>query len=264
MNGPFVVAQAQTGTTGTPVQVIKLTKPPSGQTEIFHASFTGLVKIDFTAIANQKITLYHDNTNQTLHIIFADGSQAIIQPFFDSTGNILSNLLVEVGPNQDLTGAQFAAQFPITEDQTVLPAAGGPGNNASGADFHNPSVDALLVGPPLPLLPPEELPPVNFLTNEAPALNAVNLIPTVSGTVLGIVEEEQLHPQIILESGINTSVGDGNEDTHDLSGNDTDGLPAGQCNPVFHRHARPAGDRRRSADHVPHQRRGERDDGPRQ
>ena len=224
MNGPFVVAQAQTGTTGTPVQVIKLTKPPSGQTEVFHASFTGTVKIDFTAIANQKITLFHDNTDQTLHIIFADGSQAIIEPFFDSTGNILSNLLVEVGPNQDLTGAQFAAQFPITEDQTVLPAAGGPGNNASGADFHNSSVDPLLVGPPLPLLLPEELPPVTFLTNEAPALNAVNLIPTVSGTVLGIVEEEALSQSVVQPP---SETGQGNEDTHDASGNDHDTADTG-------------------------------------
>src|SRR5579884_3074900 len=164
MTARFVVAQAQPGSGSAPVQVIKITKPPAGQTEIYHASFNGTVKIDFTAIANLQLTFYHDSKDQTLHIIFADGSQAIIQPFFDSTGNVLSNLLVEVAPDQDLTGSQFAQQFPITEDQSVLPAAGG--NVASGADFHNPTVDPLLVGPFLPLLPPEELPPVQFHNTE--------------------------------------------------------------------------------------------------
>ena len=81
MNGPFVVAQANSVNSGaTPVQVIKLIKPEAGHTEIFHASFTGLVKIDFSAIANEKITLFHDSKNQSLHIIFADGSQDIIEP----------------------------------------------------------------------------------------------------------------------------------------------------------------------------------------
>jgi len=218
MTARFVVAQAQPGSGSAPVQVIKITKPPAGQTEIYHASFNGTVKIDFTAIANLQLTFYHDSKDQTLHIIFADGSQAIIQPFFDSTGNVLSNLLVEVAPDQDLTGSQFAQQFPITEDQSVLPAAGG--NVASGADFHNPTVDPLLVGPFLPLLPPEELPPVQFheLQN---ALTEINLIPTVSGHVFGVVEEEQLNPQVFFGP---TEAGTGNEDTHDADGNDHDTL----------------------------------------
>lgn len=214
MNGPFVVAQASSNS-GQPVQTIKLTKPPAGQTETFHASFTGTVKIDFTGIADQKITLYHDNANQTLHVIFADGSQDIIEPFFDSTGNILANLIIEVGANQDLDGAQFASQFPITEDQSVLPAAGGTGN-ASGADFHSPTVDPLAVGTPLPLLLPEELPPVNFLQEEAPQIAQINLIPVVSGTVVGIVEEEALNQETVIQP---TEAGIGNEDTHDATGN---------------------------------------------
>jgi hypothetical protein len=227
MNGPFVVAQATGGAArsgSSPVQIIKIVKPPAGQTEVFHASFNGTVKIDFTAIANQKITLYHDNTNQSLHIIFADGSQAIIEPFFDSMGSILANLLIEVGPGQDLSGAQFAAQFPITEDQSVLPAAGEGGNVASGADFHNPTVDLLFGPPQLPLLPPEELP--NFALTGPIGPNSpqafIDLIPTVSGKFFGVVEEEQLTPQIIREPN---AAGQGNEDNNDVSGNDADNLP---------------------------------------
>ena len=93
MNGPFVVAQASNSSSSNsshssaaPVQIIKVIKPPAGETQVFHASFEGTVKIDFTAIANLQITLYHDNTDQTLHIIFTDGSQAIIEPFFELDG----------------------------------------------------------------------------------------------------------------------------------------------------------------------------------
>ena len=87
MSKQFIIAQAgSSGSTAAPVQIIKVIKPPAGHTEVFHASFTGAVKVDFTAIANEKITLYHDNTDQTLHIIFTDGSQAIIEPFFELDG----------------------------------------------------------------------------------------------------------------------------------------------------------------------------------
>ena len=89
MHGSFVVA-ANSGSASAsalkPVQIIKIVKPAAGQTEIFHASFEGSVKIDFTAIANEKVTLFHDSKNQSLHVIFTDGSQAIIEPFFDYDG----------------------------------------------------------------------------------------------------------------------------------------------------------------------------------
>lgn len=222
MNGPFVVAQAgssSSSSTASPVQIIKIVKPPAGQTEIFHASFTGLVKIDFTAIANERITFFKDNTNQSLHVIFADGSQAIIEPFFDSMG-VLSNLLLTVGPDQDLTGAQFAAQFPFSTDQAVLPA-GGPGGTPSGGDFHDPSVDPLAPIPLNTLLPPEELPPIVF-HETVPGLlpGQENLIPTVAGAVDVVVEEEEL-------SGpkIQTDAGWGNEDVNSLLGNDQDPVP---------------------------------------
>src|SRR4029079_7161161 len=105
MNGPFVVAQANTGgASATPVHVLKLIKPQAGQTDILHATFAGTVKIDFTAIANEKITLFHDSKNQSLHVIFADGSQIIIEPFFASRATVLAKLLFEMGPNQFYSG----------------------------------------------------------------------------------------------------------------------------------------------------------------
>ena len=104
-----------------PVQIIKIVKPAAGQTENFHASFDGTVKIDFTAIANEKVTFFHDNKNQSLHVIFADGSQVIIEPFFNSMA-VMSNFFFEMTPGEVLNSAEFASQFPITRDQSVLPA----------------------------------------------------------------------------------------------------------------------------------------------
>ncbi len=60
-------------------------------------------------------------------------------------------------PGREMSSSEFAAVFPITTDQSVLPAAGDQ-IPASGANFSNASVDPLLSPDPLPLLPPEELP----------------------------------------------------------------------------------------------------------
>src|SRR4029077_5482037 len=162
MRGSLVVASnsgAASQSTSKPVQIIKIVKPAAGHTETFHASFDGTVKIDFTAIANEKITLCHDNKNQSLHVIFADDSQVIIEPFFDSMA-VMSNLFFEMTPGQVLDSAQFASQFPITTDQSVLPAgAEGP---QSGAEFNHPSVHPLPRNVPLALPPPEELPAIVF------------------------------------------------------------------------------------------------------
>src|SRR6185437_2694592 len=113
----------------TPVQILKLVKPAAGRTENFYGSFDGSVKFDFTAIANEQVTFFHDSKNQSLHVIFTDGSQVIIEPFFDSMG-VLSALTE--GPAQ------------------------------SGAEFNDPSIDSLPPNIKLALLPPEELPSLVF------------------------------------------------------------------------------------------------------
>ena len=144
----------------SPVQIIKLVKPAAGRTENFYASFDGSVKLDFTAIANEQVTFFHDSKNQSLHVIFTDGSQVIIEPFFDSMG-VMPNFVFEMAPGEVLDSAQFASQFPITRDQSVLPAlTEGPAE--SGAEFNDPSIDSLPPNIKLALLPPEELPTFEF------------------------------------------------------------------------------------------------------
>src|SRR5207344_270840 len=143
----------------TPVQILKLVKPAAGRTENFYASFDGSVKLDFTAIANEQVTFFHDSKNHTLHVIFTDGSQAIIEPFFDSMG-VMPNFVFEMAPGQVLDSAEFASQFPITTDQSVLPTLAR--DPQSGAEFNDPSVDLLPPNSKLALLPEEELPTFVF------------------------------------------------------------------------------------------------------
>src|SRR5262245_57703677 len=172
MNGPFVVAQANTSsTTATPVQVLKLITPPAGQTEILHASFNGTVKIDFTAIANERIVIEKNTKDLSASIKFEDGAVIIIEPFFDAPGTILGNLIFEMGPNVIFSGQEFASKVQIAEAAIgdVLPAAG-PGGAAAGADFHGFSIDGLGLSNPLGLLPQEELPGLKFTNTGTPTL----------------------------------------------------------------------------------------------
>src|SRR5262245_10547920 len=115
MNAPFVVAQAAgKPVSATPQRVIKLTKPDGNQAVIVQLSYDQSIKLDLSAIANEKITLVH--IGEKLIILFDNQSSVTVQPFFDSTGAPLQNLTVEAAPGRDLTGAEFAAQFPITDD----------------------------------------------------------------------------------------------------------------------------------------------------
>src|SRR4051812_2442030 len=161
MNGPFQVAQASStgvSNSNTPPRVFKLTKPLTDQAVVINLGYDQKVQVDFSSIANEKITLVH--VGEKLIILFDNQSTVTVEPFFDSRHDALGNLTIEVSPGRELSVTEFASAFPITTDQSVLPAAGnGNGNaQASGAHFDNPAVDPLSSGDPLPLLPQETLP----------------------------------------------------------------------------------------------------------
>ena len=102
------------------------------------------------------MTLVH--IGEKLIILFDNNATVTVEPFFDSMGVPRQDLTVGV-PGRDLSGSEFASMFPITTDQSVLPAAGTAQTQpASGANFSNASVEPLLSPDPLPLLGPEELP----------------------------------------------------------------------------------------------------------
>src|SRR5881394_3191805 len=170
MNGQFQVAQASgTGVSNsnTPPRIFKLTKPLTDQSVVINIGYEQKVQVDFSAIANEKITLVH--IGEKLIVLFDNQSTVTVEPFFDSRHDALKNLTIEVAPGRDLSVSEFASTFPITTDASVLPAAGnGNGNaQASGAHFDNPAVDPLAVPNPLPLLPQEEL--GNFLVTNVTA-----------------------------------------------------------------------------------------------
>src|SRR5882724_7688030 len=142
MNGPFQVAQATgTGTssnTSVP-RIYKLTKPLTDQTVTVNLGYDQKVLVDFSAIANEKITLVH--IGEKLIILFDNHSTVTVEPFFDSRHDALKNLTIEIAPGRDLTVSEFASTFPITTDASVLPAAGTGGNaQASGGNFSDPLV----------------------------------------------------------------------------------------------------------------------------
>ena len=190
MNGPFQVAQANIAgqTAGKPpVRVVKIAKPFSEQSVVVPLSYDGSVKADLSAIAGEKITLVH--IGEKLIILFDNKSTITLEPFFDSTGKPLDSITVEVAPGRDLTGTEFATLFPVTEDQSVLPAAGEGGNaQASGANFTSVGVDPLALSGPLELLGQEELP--NFVITNLLTPTLTNDTPTVGQDALALDEDE--------------------------------------------------------------------------
>jgi hypothetical protein len=134
-------------------RTLKVTKPQGDQSIVLDLSDRNAT-FDLSAVADEKMTLV--KAGPKLIILFDNQSTVTVDPFFDFSGKPLAHLDVELGAGRAVNGEQFAQLFSITEDQSVLRAAGiiPP----SGADFHDASVDALPDGlRPLALLQHEGL-----------------------------------------------------------------------------------------------------------
>ncbi|WP_256808841.1 DUF5801 repeats-in-toxin domain-containing protein, partial [Bradyrhizobium sp. Bra64] len=201
MNAQFQVAQATgagNSNNASPPRIFKLTKPFADQAVVLNLGYDQKVQVDFSAIANEKITLVH--IGEKLIILFDNHSTVTVEPFFDSRHDQLGNLTIEVAPGRDLTVAEFASAFPIINDPSaasaVLPAAGdslGQNNaQASGANFSPFTVDPLPLVPTNDLAPQEELPgfQVNFPTGFIPQ-TPTPPAPTIAlGTLPELVVDE--------------------------------------------------------------------------
>src|SRR5262245_51942647 len=198
MNARFTVAQATPINPPAAVRTVKITQPAAGQSVVIELGYTEQYKLDLSAIADKKITLVH--VGEKLIILFDNQSTVEVHPYFDSMGVPRADVSIEVSPGRDVSGTEFATLFPITDDQSVLPAAGAgaAGSPASGASFSNASVDPLGTPNPLPLLGPEDLPNFVIPQESAPVITE-NSVPTPrSGAKLVFfVEEEELNQQII-------------------------------------------------------------------
>src|SRR5712675_413578 len=130
MNGQFQVAQATgTGTSNSNAvpRIFKLTKPLTDQAVIVNIGYDQKVLVDFSAIANEKITLVH--VGEKLIVLFDNQSTVTIEPFFDSRNDPRQNITIEMAPGRDISGSEFASLIPITTDTSALPAADNGGNS---------------------------------------------------------------------------------------------------------------------------------------
>src|SRR3954451_23997549 len=135
MNGPFQVAQAtgtgaSNATSSAAPRIYKLTKPLTDQAVIVNVGYDQKVKVDFSAIANEKITLIH--VGEKLIILFDNESTVTVEPFFKSrvdglggetSGEPRDEITVEVAPGRDMSVKEFAGLYPITTNTSALPAA---------------------------------------------------------------------------------------------------------------------------------------------
>ncbi|KZD20585.1 DUF5801 repeats-in-toxin domain-containing protein [Tardiphaga robiniae] len=141
MNAPVLLAQLAGSTTQAPPSPknLKLEKPQNGQAISVHLD--GNTKLDFADIASEKLTFV--KVGEKLIILFDNQSTVTVDPVFDSMGKPLTDLAFDMGSDRTLTGEQFAQTFPITTDQSVLPAAGGATGPTGGANFGDATVGAL-------------------------------------------------------------------------------------------------------------------------
>jgi T1SS-143 domain-containing protein len=141
MNAPVLLAQlsGSTAQTTPSPKNLKLEKPQNGQAVTVHLD--GNTKLDFADVASEKLTFVR--VGEKLIILFDNQSTVTVDPVFDSMGKPLTDLSFDMGADRTLTGDQFAQLFPITTDQSVLPAAGGASGPTGGANFSAASVGAL-------------------------------------------------------------------------------------------------------------------------
>ncbi|ACI93156.1 vcbS [Afipia carboxidovorans OM5] len=193
MNERVWIAQANSVPvqTDTPLKVVTVVKPGSEQAITIDLGFGQKTKLDLSSIANEKMTMVHVGTK--LIILFDNHSTVTIEPFFDLTGKPLADLDVALGA-RDITGQEFASLFPITDDQSVLPAAGNGAGPASGADFHTVSVEAFTTNSPLALLGQENLGTFQTTSPLGPQIQQ-DFAPTLTGA---------FSPITILEANLDT------------------------------------------------------------
>ena len=183
MNAPFVVAQATAGqNAGTAPRTIKVTKPEGSQA--ITVRLDGATRLDLSDISSENITLVR--VGERLVILFDNQATVTVEPFFDSSGQPVQDLSLQVGPDRIVTGGEFANLFPISTDQSILPAAGeGAGARNTGGQFGTFQIDGFGDRNGLALLGPEDgaggLGPAEFAGNGAP---------TALDLALGLDEDE--------------------------------------------------------------------------
>ena len=139
------VAQAFSGAESSAApRIVRVVKPSANETVTIELGYHQKVKLDLTAIADEKPTLVH--LGDKLIFLFDNRSTVTIESYFDAMNVASPNVTFEVSPGRVIGGTELSTLFSIATDQSVLPDAGTPGAPpapASGADFSNASVEPL-------------------------------------------------------------------------------------------------------------------------
>jgi T1SS-143 domain-containing protein len=180
MNAPVLLAQlsGSTQTGSTPPKTVRVEKPQNGQAVT--VQLDGQTRVDFSAIASERITFVR--VGHKLIVLFDNESTVTVDPVFDSAGNALPTVDFAMSGDRTLSATEFAAAFPITTDQSVLPAAGNAaGGPTGGANFRSATVNGLGdPNAPLDLLGNENFGASSLLNQDATA----NPVPFVINAVL--------------------------------------------------------------------------------
>jgi VCBS repeat-containing protein len=142
---PIILAQAGIpGQGNTSPRIVKINKPQDARAVTLYLDDG--VTIDLTSVGRENITLVR--VGNDLIVLFDNQSTVTLSPFFDETGAPRANLALVLESDHAVTAAEFAALFPIGNDQSVLPASGDPTQSGSGlfgvavvaplADRHDP------------------------------------------------------------------------------------------------------------------------------
>ena len=272
MNGPFVVAQAGSNANSgaAPVQIIKLTKPQAGHTEIFHASFNGRGE---NRLHRDRQRKNHAFPRQQEPVAarhfrrrFAGHHRAVLR--------LARHHPFKPGPRDgaepdDYGGEQFATTV-LDYRRSVRAAGRRPWRHGLGRRLPRcgRSIRLALTNP-LDLLPPEELPNFNFTVTQAPIVhrrgefNSDRLRPRVwhrRRRATYIRKKSFLDSPARIAGKATRIRTTSRATTHDTS---SFRQAISRSRKLSVARSRACG-RRRSADYVPRQQRGERRDRPRQ
>ena len=187
MNAPVLVAQlaGSTPQTSAPPKNLKLEKPQDGQALSVHLD--GNTRLDFSDISSEKLTFVR--IGERLIVLF-DNLLPTWSPLIRCSTRSGARhrgccAFEMIWRDRTLTGEEFASLFPITTDQSVLPAAGTPGAPSipAGAHFGDPTVDPLSTPAPLDLLGPEE-----------------------SANTFSLITDQGVLPNTVPTAGVNASI----------------------------------------------------------
>ena len=98
-------------------RIVKVVKPSANEAVTLELGYNQNTKLDLSGVANEKLKFVH--VGEKLIILFDNGANVTVHPFFDSMGKALPNVAVEFTPGQDLPNSEFVSKFRNTSDDAA-------------------------------------------------------------------------------------------------------------------------------------------------